>query len=129
MAINSWREIPDDFLIVSGLTHPDCFTPKQITEFLRQIAEVADMIPVGDSIIKESNVPLPDGTMDHGFCGIQFWTTSGCTVYTWDIGKITIVVHSCKDIDYEKVKKFIIKFWYLGDRESFQIKLPKLVLE
>lgn len=129
MIINSWRDIPDDFLIVQGLTHPYYFTTERLSNFFKDIAKIADMKPLGEPMMV--SVPCDDtcrqvgGLNEHDFCALQFWHTSGVTVYTWDIGKITVVVHSCKDIDYEKVKEFIIGFWHLGDHESFEVRLPK----
>jgi hypothetical protein len=125
--MNSWRDIKEQILVITGFTHPSYFTEDKIARYFIEVSELTGMqiakMPVFN--LFEEKIPLPDGSFCSGLSAWGVWTTSGMSIYTWDIGKITFVIHTCKEFDSKKVVDFTRSYFFLGDYEWDEIKIPK----
>jgi S-adenosylmethionine/arginine decarboxylase-like enzyme len=118
--MKQWTEVPDEFLIIRGLSKSSLFTEEKIREYLDSLADLLGMKKIGSPKFEWcSDVPLDETVSCHGVCAVGFWKTSGVTIYTWnEVQKISVCIHSCKDIDVAKAGKYTIRFW---DMSQYQV--------
>ena len=115
--MDSFRDIKEIILWVTGITHPSHLTIPLIGEYLNDLPKFIDMIPCDNIRIKEVwNICLPDGTLTDGIHGFQLWKTSGVAVYTWNkVGKISITIHTCKEFDIPKTLSSTVAYFHIQD--------------
>ena len=124
----SWREIEEKILVIFGFTHPYYFTDDRLVEYFYQVAELTDMEVAFAPIVRHcEKIGLPDGKECKGQAVWGVWRTSGLSIYTWEIGKVTIVIHTCKDFQEDKVIEFTKKFFLMRDMEYRVVRFPESV--
>ncbi|MFG1606933.1 S-adenosylmethionine decarboxylase [Actinoplanes sp. NPDC049265] len=86
-------------LVVEG--HPSfLITDEHITDYLRRLSEVTDMITLIDPVTHVSDL--------YGWAGWIHWETSGAHFYSWErpVSFFSVDVYTCKAFDPRTVVAF-----------------------
>jgi hypothetical protein len=43
--------------------------------------------------------------------------TSGVAIYTWEVGKISITIHTCKEFDTELIRDFTVHHFVMQEHK------------
>jgi hypothetical protein len=111
-------EIKEFILWIIGISHPFHLGRDNLASYLRRLPSLTDMTPLGEPRIEESKmIMLPDKTYCDGLHAFQLWKTSGVAIYTWEVGKISITIHTCKEFDTELVKDFTVHHFAMQEHK------------
>lgn len=114
-----WDDIPETYLRFTGKSNKALFTEDKVKEYFDLLVSELNMIPVTTPIfnyVDDLEVTTNEGVAHyHGMCAIQFWKTSGISLYTWnEKDKLSVCIHSCKHFNKFKVVEFSREFWKLS---------------
>ncbi|NIQ17064.1 MAG: hypothetical protein GTO02_22570 [Candidatus Dadabacteria bacterium] len=112
-------------MFIQGFAHPNNFTDEAIKNYLTALPVEIGMTPIGKiHLERNKEIDIGNGETCDGTFAFQLWKTSGVAIYTWDIGKISITIHTCKDFDYEWVCKHTKNFFRFTDYNDPTVILP-----
>lgn len=121
-----WTQIPDDFLVVQGQTTAENMDEEHILSFFALIACVLQMKPLGHPYMIHGLAELPNGDMSPGYCAFMPWVTSGCALYSWeDVGKLVVVIHSCKQFNHRQAQETVIQHFELSEYNIGKLEFNK----
>jgi len=128
MKIIDWKTIPDELLIIRGKAQKDLYQ-QSIISFMQQLPQVAYMEPLLGSVITEAFGVHVGGVVASGLCAYRPWKTSGVTLYTWNEARmVTIVIHTCKEVDWAPVRDFVVDFWKFSEYQQYVVSMKNQVI-
>ena len=96
-------------------------TEERVREFLLRFAEVLEMQALTEPFIFSPN--KVNHQIHHGIAGFMAWTTSGCSIYTWDKFRfLTVETYTCKPFAISKAVQFVKKFFACQEIEFSEVK-------
>lgn len=101
-------EIHRQRLVVEGVSNR-IISDVDIRLYLRELAEVTDMVPLME--------PVTHSSPTYGWAGWTHWETSGAHFYAWDQPRLffSVDVYTCKAFDNDDVVDFTRTFFGTSD--------------
>lgn len=95
-------------MVVEG--YPDfVITAAHITDYLRRLSDVTDMITIIDPVTHVSDL--------YGWAGWIHWETSGAHFYSWErpVSFFSVDIYTCKAFDPQTVLDFTRGYFRAGE--------------